>query len=149
MESATEVPLGLGDMPAEVVDRILGLLGNVDFCACAAASRLWHVYSPADYARRIVASRGWSGPLDLLDAGNAMAVRGLVALGRLDLADYESAPFLAAHRGHLGLIVALHELDAPGFDSAPGSWTAPSTTGTLTLWSFYMPTTRAAARHMP
>ncbi|AJF98065.1 ankyrin repeat protein [Pandoravirus inopinatum] len=49
-----------------------------------------------------------------------MAVRGLVALGRLDLADYESAPFLAAHRGHLGLIVALHELDAPGFDSAPG-----------------------------
>ncbi|AVK74778.1 Ankyrin repeat domain containing protein [Pandoravirus quercus] len=120
MESTAEVPLGLGDMPAEVIDRILGLLDNVDFCACAAASRLWHVYSPADYARRIVASRGWSGPLDLLETGNATAVRGLVALGRMDLADYESAPFLAAHRGHLGLIIALHELDAPGFDSAPG-----------------------------
>nr|UMO78812.1 Ankyrin repeat domain containing protein [Pandoravirus belohorizontensis] len=105
------------DLPAEIINEITGLLDDADFCACMAASRLWRVHSPADYARRIVASRGWSGPSDLFDAGNAAAVRGLVALDRLDLSDYcTSEPFWAASRGHLDLLVALHELGAPGFD---------------------------------
>ncbi|AVK74776.1 Ankyrin repeat domain containing protein [Pandoravirus quercus] len=106
----------LYDLPPEIINGITSLLGNTDFCACIAASRLWRAHSPADYARRIVISRSWSGPSDLLDAGNATAIRGLVALGRLDLGDYTEAPCLAAYRGHLGLLVALHEMGAPGFD---------------------------------
>ncbi|AGO82457.1 Ankyrin repeat domain containing protein [Pandoravirus dulcis] len=117
MEQPQGPHTGIQDLPAEIVNEITGLLDNVDFCACMAASRLWRVHSPADYARRIVASRAWSGPSDLFDAGNAAAVRGLVALGRLDLSDYcASEPFWAASRGHLDLLAALHELGAPGFN---------------------------------
>ncbi|BCU03687.1 ankyrin repeat domain containing protein [Pandoravirus japonicus] len=111
-------PTGVQDLPPEIINAITGLLDDADFCACMTVSRMWRVHSPADYARRIVASRGWSGPSDLFDAGNATAVRGLVALGRLDLSDYcTSEPFWAASRGHLDLLVALHELGAPGFNA--------------------------------
>ncbi|AGO84027.1 Ankyrin repeat domain containing protein [Pandoravirus salinus] len=106
----------LCDLPPEIINGITSLLGDVDFCACVSASRLWRAHSPADYARRIVASRAWSVPSDLLAAGNTMAVRGLVALGRMDLSDHAAAPCLAAYRGHFRLLVALHEMDAPGFD---------------------------------
>lgn len=105
----------LYDLPPEIINGITSLLGDVDFCACMTASRLWHAHLPADYARHIVASRSWSGPSDLMAVGNATAIRGLAALGRLDLSDYTEAPCLAAYRGHLGLLVALHEMAAPGF----------------------------------
>lgn len=109
---------GIRDLPPEIINEITGLLGNADFCACMAASRLWRVHSAADYARRIVASRAWSGPSDLFEAANAAAVRGLVALGRLDLSDYcTSEPFWAASRGHIDLLATLHELGAPGFNA--------------------------------
>jgi ankyrin repeat protein len=112
METATR---DLASMPPEIIDRALSLLGDADFCRCLMASRLWHTYSAAGYARRIVKSPGWTGPRDLIQAGNAAAIRGLVAIGRIDLAQHAYAPRLAASRGHLDLVMALYEMNAPGF----------------------------------
>lgn len=115
-ERATMEPEDLAD---ELVAHIIGYLEARDLHACLLSNPFWwRGIDPTSLARRIVEAPSWAGPRDLLEAGNAMAVCGLVAIGRLDLADFTWAPTHAASRGFMDLLVALHRLGAPGFGRA-------------------------------
>nr|UMO79621.1 Ankyrin repeat domain containing protein [Pandoravirus aubagnensis] len=104
------------DLPPEIITHILARLDHGDYRACRAAARLWRVCSPSAYARRVLGAPYPPCPRDLGLAGDAMAIRGLLALGRLDVASCAWMPFTAAWHGHLDLLTVLHEADAPGFD---------------------------------
>ncbi|AVK75909.1 Ankyrin repeat domain containing protein [Pandoravirus neocaledonia] len=104
------------DLPPEIIAHILDRLDHADYRACRAAARLWRVCSPSAYARRVLGAPYPPCPRDLGVAGDAMAIRGLLALGRLDPCSCAWMPFTAVWHGHMDMLVALHEAGAPGFD---------------------------------
>lgn len=106
----------IDDMPSEIIAHILAQLDHADYRACRAAARLWRVCSPSAYARRVLDAPYPPCPRDLGLAGDAMAIRGLLTLGRLDPCSCAWMPFTAACHGHLDLLTVLHEAGALGFD---------------------------------
>lgn len=111
-----DVSCTINDLPPEIVAHILARLDHTDYRACRAAARLWRVCSPSAYARRVLDAPYPPCPRDLGLSGDAMAIRGLLALGRLDLDSCAWMPFMAVWHGHLDLLMVLHEAGAPGFD---------------------------------
>nr|UDO47670.1 ankyrin repeat [Pandoravirus massiliensis] len=106
----------IGDLPCEIIAHILAWLDHADYRACRATARLWRVCTPAAYARRVLDAPCPPCPRDLVLSGDSMAIRGLLASGRLDSGSCAWMTFWAAWHGHLDLLMALHEFGVAGFD---------------------------------